>query len=99
MRRQDSLGVNWADGSIYWTPFYTILPPNGPSCYAVMTSRSRHPGGVTLLFVGGAVTFMSEDVWAGNPAATMPATPRETSPYGVWGALGTRAGGEAILMP
>jgi prepilin-type N-terminal cleavage/methylation domain-containing protein/prepilin-type processing-associated H-X9-DG protein len=101
-QRDRSAGVHWADGFDYWQPFLTILPPNSPSCATLQPSRSRHPGGVNTLFAGGAVTFTSEDIWAGNPAATpqtSPATPREPSPFGVWGALGTRAGGEAILMP
>jgi prepilin-type processing-associated H-X9-DG protein len=101
-QRSRSAGVNWANGFDYWQPFYTILPPNSPSCATLQPARSRHPGGVNTLFAGGSVTFMSEDIWAGNPAATSqtsPATPREPSPFGVWGALGTRAGGEAIVMP
>lgn len=75
VRRQDSPGANWAEGFDSWTLFYTFLPPNGPSCSGLNTSRRRHPGGVNTLFGGGSVTFTSEDIWAGNPATTMTDTP------------------------
>lgn len=100
MQRSDSMGTNWAEGRTNWNGFATILPPNGPVCYGwsggLSTARSRHPGGVTCLFAGGATMFVSESIFVGNLAAAQPTTPGEASPYGVWGALGTRSGGEAL---
>lgn len=104
VQRSRSAGVTWADGGDYWQPFMTILPPNSPACSTLRPSRSRHPGGVSTLYAGGAVTFTSEDIWTGSPGPAgtpqnSPVTASEQSPFGVWGALGTRAGGEAIVMP
>jgi len=100
MQRSDSMGTNWAEGRTNWNGFATILPPNGPVCYGwsggLSTARSRHPGGVTCLFAGGATMFVSESIFVGNLASAQPTTPTAASPYGVWGALGTRSGGEAL---
>jgi len=85
----------WASGYPYWNGFITVLPPNGPSCTAlnninmgkasgIWTASSHHPGGVQALMADGSVTFYSE---------TIDAQGGKTG-YGVWGALGTRAGGE-----
>lgn len=42
----------------------------------------------------GAVRFISENISAGDPNATSPGS--GPSPYGVWGAIGTRASGETV---
>lgn len=86
----------WACGYPYWNSFTTVLPPNGPSCtglnllnqsktWGIWTPSSHHPGGVQGLMADGSVRFFSE---------TIDAQGGKTG-YGVWGALGTRAGGEA----
>lgn len=60
---------------------------------------SWHPGGAMVALLDGKVAFISENVDSGNsndpppPAATTP------SPYGVWGALGTRNCGETAQVP
>jgi prepilin-type N-terminal cleavage/methylation domain-containing protein/prepilin-type processing-associated H-X9-DG protein len=105
---QDGLGNPWSDGGIQHSGFTTILPPNSASCVvsgwdsdaAIISASSRHPGGVHVLLCDGAVRFIAESINAGNSAAPDPALGRGNggipgqSPYGVWGALGTRAGGE-----
>lgn len=96
----------WTDGRLERSGFQTVLPPNGTSCAeggdtnadsatAIITPTSFHTGGVHALMADGAVRFISENIDTGN-LATGPATgnPSGPSPYGVWGALGTRAGGE-----
>jgi prepilin-type N-terminal cleavage/methylation domain-containing protein/prepilin-type processing-associated H-X9-DG protein len=98
----------WNDGRTAYAGITTILPPNGPSCvsqngnihdseFALSTPSSRHPGGVVVLFADGAVTFVSDNVDAGNPAAAYPTA--GPSPFGVWGALGSRSGGEIATLP
>lgn len=69
---------------------------------------SRHQGGVHVLMGDGAVIFMSDSVESGDPRhpvvrrnnninSQYPGTvPGSKSPYGLWGALGTRANGETI---
>jgi prepilin-type processing-associated H-X9-DG protein len=56
-----------------------------------------HTGGVQVLMMDGSARFISENIDSGNQAATIPASNSSSiSPYGIWGALGTRAGGETI---
>ena len=77
-----------------------MIPPNGPSCMeadnhwlgGMYAAGSKHTGGVMVAFADGSVRFISQNIDSGNQGA------RESlsgvSPYGVWGALGTKAGGE-----
>lgn len=73
----------------------------------IFTANSYHRGGVNLLRADGSVRFMTESVDTGNLAAPGPVKPsnpnaytiREvTSPYGVWGALGSKSGGETVSL-
>lgn len=97
----------WADGAGSFTAFSTAIPPNGSSCFSngggtsycdgLYSAESRHHGGVHVLMADGAVRFISDNIDAGNQAALLPSvTTQTTSPYGVWGALGTRGGGEVV---
>lgn len=99
-------GTRWADGRPLFTGFQTILPPNSPSCTnggnnedpnnAIYSAASAHVGGVHVLLADGAVRFVSENIDAGNSSATPPGRTNLESPFGVWGALGTRQCGETI---
>ena len=76
----------------------------------IMTAGSRHQGGAHVLMGDGAVIFMTDSVEAGDvtappvergsggsPGWRGPLTaPGSKSPYGLWGALGTRAAGEQV---
>jgi prepilin-type processing-associated H-X9-DG protein len=99
-----SLGHKWFYGRIGSVGMTTVLPPNSPVCMeqnkgGVMPPRSRHPGGVMGLFADGAVQFVSEFIEAGNPGLAPPSSPTQASPYGVWGALGSKSGREVPVMP
>ncbi len=94
-------GKNWADGDGEDTGFTTILPPNGPSCSSgndvwrnvILSAGSYHGGGVQVVMVDGSVQFINDTIDAGSAgAANVVAGP---SPYGVWGALGTRSAGDS----
>ena len=91
-------------GQVVWTRFNTVLPPNGPSCTAttsgwwedsaIIPPTSSHPGGVVLAMGDASVRFISETIDTGDP--TLPEVRSGPSPYGVWGALGSKFGGEAV---
>jgi len=105
-----SPGFRWGDGRAFFTAFNTILPPNKASCFAttsngvtradhwgpaIYTASSRHTGGAQVLMGDGSVRFVSENINSGNSSVAPPLNNGGgQSPYGVWGALGTKAGGE-----
>lgn len=103
---QGNGGKFWHDGHPTYVAFNTVLPPNAPSCVHVVTwgdgdpailpPTSNHTGGVNAARCDGSVGFISQSIDTGNLAA--PSTIADggggQSPYGVWGALGSKAGGE-----
>jgi hypothetical protein len=96
-------------GNAFFAAFSTALPPNSGSCYdgtvvlnsihwnpVLASASSHHVGGCHGLMADGAVRFISENIDAGNQSAAIPAiSAGGQSPYGVWGGVGTRSGGEA----
>ena len=101
-------GHRWTDGQAEKVGFTTVLPPNSPSCIdggnnngdgqnTIMPPTSNHPGGAMGLFCDGSVTFVPNTIDTGNLAnASVTSGP---SPYGVWGAMGSKDGGEAVSKP
>ena len=96
-------GTRWPDGASCFTSITTVLGPNKANCAdrnedwhdGVLEPNSQHTGGVNVLMGDGAVRFVSESVNAGNSAAASPDNGTGgPSPYGVWGALGSAAGGD-----
>jgi prepilin-type N-terminal cleavage/methylation domain-containing protein/prepilin-type processing-associated H-X9-DG protein len=107
---QNNRGYKWAHGRPFQTGMTTILPPNRELCMRGSTGRgifppsSRHQGGCHVLMADGAVVFITDSIEAGdqtaptvhrNGPATYTAAGSE-SPYGLWGALGTKASKETI---
>lgn len=102
----DSRGHIHTDGRVCTLGVQTILPPNSASCttdahngwgWCYMSASSQHAGGVNGLRADGSVAFYSETIDCGanlNSTNWMGADPTGTSPFGVWGALGSRQGGE-----
>ncbi len=97
---------HWTDGRVNQTGFNTVFPPNAPSC-AQGTSRSspyrmvipptsEHPGGVMVLMVDGSVRFVSETIDTGNLGIRQ--GPTGPSHYGVWGAMGSKDGGDLVQL-
>ncbi len=98
----DWSGRRWPDGGGGFSAVNTCLPPNGPQCAhnnhdaqnGFYTASSFHTGGVQVVMTDGAVRFISENIDAGNQGTASPTS--GVSPYGVWGALGSKAGGEVL---
>jgi len=74
----------------------------------LVTASSNHTGGVNVGVMDGSVTFVSDTIDAGNPEDTPYSlglgdkiSSHYTGPslYGVWGRLGSRAGGEQASFP
>lgn len=99
-------------GNAYFAGMTTILPPNSAVCLigsgtvsphwfgGLWTEASEHPGGAQIALADGSVRFIADTVDCGNLGIIAPApTATGPSPYGVWGAMGTKAGGEAKAMP
>lgn len=97
-------GLRWNDGNVGFTAVNTVLPPNSPSCQTgtwdgddgTYPPTSFHPGGVNGLMTDGSVRFISETINAGATNSPAPTNAMGASPYGVWGAMGSRMGGEPI---
>jgi len=94
------LGRRWTDGTAYYASFQTVLPPNSPACQegshesqaGLFPPSSGHREGVIVAFLDGSTHFISDTIDTGNLAASEVTS--GPSPYGVWGALGTRDGQE-----
>lgn len=99
--------ASWSDGRPYYTGFNTVRPPNsyvvgrGENNDCIVPPSSRHQGGVHVLMGDGAVKFITDSIESGNQSE-IPYSEQwnnqlgKESPYGVWGALGTRASKETI---
>ncbi len=83
--------------------FNTVLGPNAPTCmndrgewnWGILPPSSYHQGGVHIAMADGSVRFASDSIDTGN--LTLPeVTGTQNSPYGVWGALGSKMGKETI---
>jgi prepilin-type processing-associated H-X9-DG protein len=103
--RNDRSGRRWLSGEPMFSAFNTILPPNSPTCMlgtsssdpGIIPPTSYHSGGVNVALLDGAVTFVSETIYCG--ILTDSCVKSGTSPYGIWGAVGSRDGGETQGLP
>jgi len=97
-------GWRWTDGQSEKVGFTTVTPPNSPSCidgtngngdgqHTIMPPTSNHPGGCMGLYADGSVSFVIDTIDTGDLSAANVTS--GISPYGVWGAMGSKNGGEA----
>ena len=104
-------GFRWAQQQGIYGQMNTIYPPNSPLIVGnfhrspgFLPPSSRHQGGCHILMSDGAVKFITDSIEAGDQTATVVwQNARGTqnaagvpSPYGLWGALGTRATKEIL---
>ena len=99
---QNLRGCNYSWGGIVISGFNTILPPNSIGCTNwssewgnsnIMPPDSNHPTGVNAVRADGSVDFVSDTINTGDLTRT--AVRGGISPYGVWGALGSKNGTES----
>ena len=100
---KNRFGHLWTDGQMERVGFTTVIAPNGPACTGdaninadcrsgVYPPSSYHPGGALAVMADGSVRFVSEGIDTGN--LSFSEVTSGPSPYGVWGALGSKSGGE-----
>ena len=95
-------GRMWMSGYNMNT-FHTVLPPNAPSCamnadlsWGILSSAaSYHTGGVNAARGDGSVMFVSETIDTDQTTRAAGDGYSGPSLYGVWGAMGSRNGGES----
>lgn len=101
--------VNYSGFHTILAPNSELCGINNPGNTMTASASSQHQGGAHILMADGAVIFMTDSVEAGDsragnvwqsgtnigptPPANVPGSP---SPYGLWGALGTRASKEVV---
>jgi prepilin-type N-terminal cleavage/methylation domain-containing protein/prepilin-type processing-associated H-X9-DG protein len=99
-------GFSWANFAHLYTAVTTNRGPNSELCMhnwnewteGNWSISSRHQGGAHILMGDGAVIFITDSIEAGNSRIGQQngITPGLASPYGLIGALGTRANREVI---
>ena len=97
-------GVRWHDGGSGFSGISTNAAPNSsPACCwarwdagsGMYPPSSAHTGGIVAVFGDASVRFITNNIDSGNQNATGTGL-TGPSPFGIFGAMGTREGEEAI---
>ncbi|MDR1480627.1 MAG: DUF1559 domain-containing protein [Planctomycetaceae bacterium] len=71
-----------------------------PQKSCLITATSYHTNGVNVALADGSVRFVNESInWGGATALTARCVDGGASPFGIWGAMGSINGGEAVTPP
>ena len=97
------LAISDAHGGMGFGGLTTNAPPNSVSCAwnnhdaqnGLYPPSSNHSGGVNAVMGDGSVRFIRDSINVGNLNASGRGL-NGMSPFGVFGAMGTRAGGESV---
>ncbi|MDO5308751.1 MAG: DUF1559 domain-containing protein [Planctomycetia bacterium] len=94
-------GVILFSGLTAYTPPNSVLVSDGTAhtgSQFALAPTSRHSGGVNVCMMDGSIRFVSDTVDCGNQSAGCRGYPdiATASPYGVWGAMVTKAAGETV---
>ena len=100
-------GIRWGDSEEGFTGFFTHAAPNSPRCgtgmeqWACLPASSYHPGGAVMTKVDGSVSFVNDNIDAGDPTHQQTGGHgyKGASQRGILGALGTVSGGEVASAP
>jgi prepilin-type N-terminal cleavage/methylation domain-containing protein/prepilin-type processing-associated H-X9-DG protein len=100
---------------VHYVYFYTLLPPNSPSCHESyvklwVSASSNHSGGVNVSMLDASVRFITDTIHTANLNRSVttqspdapPAYPYDstgTFSYGLWSELGSINGGESATLP
>jgi hypothetical protein len=112
---EHNLGRRAWDNFVHPVYFYTLLPPNSPSCHGTddqvwISASSNHPGGVNISLLDASTRFISDSINTANLTRAVtaqtpdapPATPYDstgTFSYGVWAEIGSINGSESTSAP
>jgi prepilin-type processing-associated H-X9-DG protein len=67
---------------------------------SLISATSYHANGVNIALGDGSVRFVNESInWGGATALTAKCVDGGASPFGIWGAMGSVNGGEAVSLP
>ncbi|MDR0336590.1 MAG: DUF1559 domain-containing protein, partial [Planctomycetaceae bacterium] len=110
-----NLGRRAWENFVHPVYFYTLLPPNSPSCHSDwihvwISASSNHPGGVNISLLDASTRFINDSINTTNLSRAVTAQTPDAPPafpydstgafsYGVWAELGSINGGESTPVP